>query len=102
MFTHEMSEDKNIETKKYMTEMITAEWNDTVMCYAPFIEFRSGMKISDVNLNDFIENHWEEVYNQNEELKRDEGRGDEIDLICGISNALLDYVSKKFDVSLFW
>ena len=64
MFTCEMSEGKKIETKKYMTGMITAEWNDTIMCYAPFIEFRSGVKISDNDLNDFIENHWEEVYNQ--------------------------------------
>lgn len=102
MFTCEMSEGKKIETQKYMTGMITAEWNDTIMCYAPFIEFRSGVKISDNDLNDFIENHWEEVYNQNEERKMDEGRGDKDDLICGISNALLDYINKKFDVSLFW
>lgn len=49
-----------------------------------------------------MQNHWEEVYNQNEEWKVDEGSDDKDDLICGISNALLDYINKKFDVSLFW
>lgn len=102
MFTYEMSEGKKIETKKYMTGMITAEWNETVMCYAPFIEFRSGVKITDDDLNEFIENHWEEVYNQNEEWKMDDGSSDKYDLIFGISNAILDYINKKFDVSLFW